>query len=292
MPTGPIITSSRLASNLRSTKSFNSKSLTRATHQTDSPNPTHHQVAPSKPDQPIASTQNLEKTINNIANTIKNLADVVGSFEARFVNIENSIASLTSSPQLSNTVIEPINAAGLSNEKTIVKKLDNLSAKMTIIETDLMLLKQNPKSSSYNNNNSNADDTASYETPFVSFSQPNHDYPSDSATNNTNSNRIVNLDQFWTSKSKLSSMSQGVLKENTNRHFSPEEETTSCETNDSLVSNDSTPKFINNKGANNLKSNFSGFNMMSESSNDASDAITRAKNLVLIAEKLNTKVKI
>jgi hypothetical protein len=292
--TGSVITSSRLGSNIRSTKSFNSKSLTRSTSRRDENiNPKTPPLSHSstiQTNQPQNDTyHNIEQTINTLANSVKHLASVIGSFESRFVNIENSIASLTGSSinnQQVNIQAEP-NASFLP-DKTFIKKLDNIAAKITIIETDLMLLKQVPKQQSNSNLSVNADDTASYETPFVSFSHPNTDNLNDSASNNnfmsasTNSNRIVNLDQFMVAKSKLSSMSQGLLKENDTHH---NDDLNYESNNDSMLSNDSTPKFTGNNKSNGFMQKFSSLG-------NESDAILRAKNLVLKAAKLNTEVKI
>jgi hypothetical protein len=289
LQTGSVITSSRIGSNIRSTKSFNSKSLTRATRNVENSN---SKTPPIKSAQTQNdSYHNIEQTINTLASSVQSLANVIGSFESRFVNIENSIASLMGASSL-NTQTNPIQVesnTGTQNDKTIIRKLDNLAAKITIIETDLMLLKQTPKHQSNSVNLSvNADDTASYETPFVSFSHANNDNPNDSSCNNnflstgSNCNRVVNLDQFMMAKSKLSSMSQGVLKES-DIHLN--DETNYELNNESMMSNDSTPKFVGNNKA-------TGFMQKFPSINNESDAILRAKNLVLKAAKLNTEVKI
>ena len=61
LQTGSVITSSRIGSNIRSTKSFNSKSLTRATRHVENSNPKT---------PPIKSAQTQNDSYHNIEQTI------------------------------------------------------------------------------------------------------------------------------------------------------------------------------------------------------------------------------
>jgi Cu/Ag efflux protein CusF len=278
------ITSSWLASNLRSTKSFTSKSLTRPSSTVVVSKQQPQAAADAQTQQ---QQQHLEETINTLANTVQHLATVIGSFETRFEAIENSIASITSAqanimPHTTAALVATDNNGTASTEKSIIKKIDNLAAKVTIIETDLILIKQQQQQQqqqqqhvhSYNQSG-NADDTASYETPFVSFSHPNTEGQAGancmSPTNfmtATTTNRIVNLEQF--------------VMDNCKRNLDLN--------NESMLSNDSTPKFLGSKFSSIFDKDYASTNA-SQANCDSGD-LARAKNLVMMAEKLITEVKI
>ena len=103
-PPASIVTSStRPGANLRTTKSFNSKSLTRpradpAQNQHNHTSGTASSQLNHQPDQhPQCSLffTTIEQNINALANSVNHLANVIGSMESRFLNIENSIARIT-----------------------------------------------------------------------------------------------------------------------------------------------------------------------------------------------------